>query len=76
MRWQYLPDSLSTPQLIRKLNERMQRSYSALEQHGLGVAVHGADAKYPRPTFPVVIWIGSVAPANRQKGDPFLDTSE
>lgn len=40
---------------------------------GLVVVTHGSNASETRPTAAIVYWIGSVAPANRQTGDLWLE---
>ena len=39
----------------------------------ISVVTHGSNASESRPAVPIVYWIGSVAPNNRQTGDLWLE---
>jgi len=39
----------------------------------ISVVTHGSNASEARPAVPIVYWIGSVAPTNRQTGDLWLE---
>ena len=66
MRWQQLPDSLSTPQLIRKLNTRMRQSEPG------AIIQHGNDASHPRPPGGPYFWQGLADPVNKRIGDMWI----
>jgi hypothetical protein len=61
---------------ITTINARGNIGYLDIDTFAKGVAIHGSNAAYPRPSnYTSVEWIGSVSPNNATDNDTWVDTS-